>query len=65
MSDILNFIFSEGARTYHVAKCREIAAEVEHLALSASGDLRARYADFAMQLRGLADEIERYSQSAT
>jgi len=72
VSDILNFAFSENARTslaehrsgqqpssdQHIAKCRGIAAEAERLALSVGGEARGGFVKLVGKLLALADEME-------
>ena len=70
MSDILNFVFSEASPASHsadedpspherIARCSEIAAQVEHLVASAANKLPRGYIELARQLRAFADEMER------
>lgn len=70
MSDVLNFVFSETSPASHsadegpspnerIARCREIATQVEHLAASAVNEVPGGCVELARQLRAFADEMER------
>ena len=41
-----------------VARCREMAAQAQHIASYVNDEARSRYVDLATQLMALADEME-------
>ena len=50
------------SRAQRIAKCRDMAAESERLAVGKGGDMRAAYLDLAAQWSDLADEMESLSK---